>query len=87
MSKYQEGFTTLMDITGGTSYGKMVLQHGLFGSMGFAPNSGSLILINGHSTNVLSSTLNLPVALKQVDNSTWYITSLGDGSVLKATYK
>jgi hypothetical protein len=66
--------------------GKIVLQHGLFGATGFAPNSGSLILINGTSSNTLTSTLNLPVDLKQVDVSTWYITSLGDGSVLKATY-
>lgn len=87
VSVYEDGFTTLMDIAGGTSSTKAVLEHGSFGPNGFVPNSGSLTLINGNSKNTLTSTLNLPVAIKQVDNSTWYITSLGDGSVLKATYK
>jgi hypothetical protein len=86
VSAYQQGFTTLVDIAEGNMEGRVVLQHGSFGPTGFMPNTGALILANGSSTQVLTNTLNMPVGLKQVNNSTWYITSMGDGTVLKATY-
>jgi hypothetical protein len=86
VSVYQQGFTALVDIAQGNMYGHLLLQIGRFGSTGFVPNSGALILANGSSTQVLNNSLNTPVALKQVNNYTWYITSMGDGTVLKASY-
>ncbi len=86
VSVYQPGFTTLVDIADGNMYGHALLQHGTFGPTGFVPNTGSLILTNGSHSTTLTSTLNTPVGLKQVNGYTWYITSLGDGTVLKATY-
>ena len=52
----------------------------------FAPNSGALIWVNGTDSEVLAQGLNQPVGIKQVNPYTWYVTSLGDGSVLKVSY-
>lgn len=86
VSVYQPGFKTLVDIEEGSTYGHMLLQYGSFGPMGFVPNTGALIIANGTDSQVLTGTLNMPVGIKQVNNHTWYITSMGDGTVLKATY-
>jgi hypothetical protein len=86
VSVYQPGFTTLVDIAGASPYGYLLLQHGSFGATGFDANTGSLILADGSTTKVLANSLNMPAAIKQINSSTWYITSLGDGTVLKATY-
>ncbi len=86
VSFYQQGFTTLVDIADGTIYGHLVLNYGSFGAMGFTPNTGSLILANGSSSTVLAGSLNMPVGIKQVNNYTWYITVMGDGTVIKASY-
>jgi hypothetical protein len=86
VSVYQQGFTTLVDIVEGNMNGHFLLQYGTFGQTGFVPKSGALILANGSSSQVLISSLNMPVGLKQANNYTWYITSMGDGTVLKASY-
>ena len=86
VSVYQPGFSTLVDIADGNIFGTMLLQYGAFGPTGFIPNTGALLFADGTSSTMLTSTLNMPVGLKQVNGYTWYITSMGDGSVLKATY-
>jgi hypothetical protein len=83
---YQQGFTSLVDIQQGGSMGRLVLEHGTFGAMGFAPNTGRLLWADGVTATLLADKLNLPVGLKQADDHTWYVTSLGDGSVLKVKY-
>lgn len=82
---YQNGFTTLVDIAKGNHKGHLVLQHGTFGPTGFIPNTGSLIRANGTTAIKLKGGFNQPAGLKQSDEHTWYITSLGDNSVLKVT--
>jgi hypothetical protein len=86
LSVYQPGFTTLVDIAEGGRRGKLVLEHGQFGQMGFVPNSGRLVWANGSSMKELTGGLNRPGCLKQVNDHTWYVTSVGDGSLLKVTY-
>lgn len=54
--------------------------------MGFAPKTATLTWANGSSATLLADGLNLPAGLKQADEHTWYVTSLGDGSVLKVSY-
>ncbi len=54
--------------------------------MGFAPNTGALVWANGANIQQLAGGLNSPVGLKQVNEHTWYVTSMGDGTVLKITY-
>lgn len=83
---YQQGFNSLTDIAKGGPLGRLVLEHGTFGPMGFAPKSGRLLWANGTTSKLLADGLNLPVGLKQANAHTWYVTSLGDGSVLKVTY-
>ncbi len=86
VSVYQPGFTTLVDIAPGNILGHLVLSFGTFGATGFMPNTGSLILTNGTSSEVLAGSLNMPVGIKQVNGHTWYITIMGDGTVVKAEY-
>lgn len=86
VSVYQQGFNSLIDIAEGGSQGKLVLEHGTRAAGAFALNTGRLIWANGTTATVLTSGLNRPVGLKQVDEHTWYVTSLGDNSVLKVTY-
>jgi len=83
---YQDGLTSLVDIEQGNFLGHVVLEHAVFGLKGFEPNTGALVWVDGTTTRKLAGGLNMPVALKQVNQFTWYITSIGDGAVLKAAY-
>lgn len=85
VSVYQQGFTSLVDIAKGNYMGHLVLEYGTFGATGFTPNTGRLVWSNGASINQLAGGLNLPTGLKQVNEHTWYVTSMGDGTLLKVT--
>jgi hypothetical protein len=85
-SVYQQGFTSLVDIAEGDHRGYLVLEHGIFGATGFAPNTGRLVWANGSTITELTGGLNLPAALLQENDHTWYVTSVGDGTVLKIHY-
>lgn len=88
VSIYQKGFTTLVDIAEGNIYGHLVLHYGTFAlPNGFNNGTGSLSLVNGASSVVLVDALNMPVGIKQVNSHTWYITCMGDGTVVKVTYE
>ena len=86
LSIFQNGLTSLVDIAKGGQNGQLVVQHGVFGAMGFAPNTGKLIWVNGATANELATGLNLPAGITQASSHTWYISSLGDNSVLKVAY-
>jgi hypothetical protein len=86
VSVYQSGFSTLVSISDGSVYGHVVLHYGSFGAMGFNPNTGSLMLVNGSASTVITDGLNTPAGLKQIDNHSWYVTSMGDGTLLKVEY-
>jgi sugar lactone lactonase YvrE len=89
VSVYQKGFTMLTDQAKGKGTKHLVVQHAssFNPATEFAPNSGSLIWFDGSTQTVLASGLNMPVSIAQANKYTWYVTSLGDGSVLKVTYK
>src|SRR5690554_173735 len=87
VSVYQDGFTSLVDIAKGYGDGQLVLQYASFGATGFNPNTGGLFLIDGSAKTIWKDALNMPVGLKQASDDTWYISSMGDGTVLKATYR
>lgn len=87
VSVYQTGFTELTDIADGSFlYGHAVLQFSTFAGS-FNPNTGALILANGYLSKTIVSNLNMPSAMKQINDYSWYVSSLGDGSVLKISYK
>lgn len=88
VSFYQTGFTTLTGIADGNNmYGHVVMHFGAFTGMGFAANTGSLILVNGSMSKTMLDGLNMPAGLKQINDHSWYVSSLGDGTLLKVTYE
>ncbi|MEO9021082.1 MAG: ScyD/ScyE family protein [Ginsengibacter sp.] len=89
VSIYQKGFTMLVDQAAGNYSNRIVVQFAssFNPATAYAPNSGSLLWVNGSTTKVLADGLNQPVSIKQVNGYTWYVTSLGEGSVLKVTYE
>ncbi len=88
VSVYQKGFTMLVDQAKGHNSNHLVVQYAssFNPASGYAPNSGSLIWVDGTDQKLLVDGLNQPVGIKQVNNDTWYVTSLGEGSVLKVVY-
>ncbi len=89
VSAYQKGFTMLVDQAPGKGTKHLVVQYAssFNPASGYAPNSGALIWVNGATTEVLADGLNQPVSITQVNKNTWYLTSLGDASVLKVSYQ
>ena len=86
VSVYKKGLTTLTGIAPGNFYGPAVLHFGSFGATGFDPNTGSLLLTNGLTTQVVVDGLNMPAGIKQTNHQSWYVTSLGDGTLLEISY-
>lgn len=86
VSVYKSGFTSLVDINLDNSLGGIIVQHGVFGAQGFGPNTGKIIQVTGSGNSVLVDGLNLPTDAKPIDAHTLYVTSLGDGKLLKVTY-
>ncbi len=87
VSVFQQGFTTLVDIVQGNDKGHLVAEHGTFGQMGFTKNTGRLVWANGQTATPFVADLNLPVGVVQTNDHTWYVTSLGDKSVIKVVYE
>lgn len=84
---FQQSFTTLVDIVPGNNNGHLVAEHGSFGPMGFTKNTGRLVWANGQTATPFATDLNLPAGLVQLNDHTWYVTSLGDKSLLKFVYE
>ncbi len=89
ISVYLTGFTMLVDLVEGKNSKHLVTQYAssFNPATGFEPSSGSLIWTDGSENTLLVDGLNQPVGIKQVDGHTWYVTSLGDGEILKVTYR
>lgn len=87
VSVFQQGFTSLVDIVNAGNKGVLVAEHGVFGQTGFNKNTGRLAWSDGTTITTLAEQLNLPVGLAQANDRTWYVTSLGDKSLLKITYE
>lgn len=88
VSVYQGGLSTLVDIADGGFYGHVVLHYGSFAPNGAPnPNTGSLMIINGNASTVITDGLNMPAGLKQINSQSWYVTSMGDGTLLKVDYR
>ncbi len=86
VSVYENGLTTLTGIASGSFFDHVVLHYASFGATGFAANTGSLLSVNGNSVKVITDGLNLPAGIKQISPQSWYVTSLGDGTLLKISY-
>ncbi|MVM40869.1 ScyD/ScyE family protein [Spirosoma sp. HMF3257] len=86
VSVYKPGFTSLVDINLDNNLGGLLLQHGVFGAQGFGANTGKIIQVTSAGNSTLVDKLNLPTDIKPLDAHTAYVTSLGDGTLLKVTY-
>ena len=87
VSVYQDSMTTLVNIARGNKLGHLVVQYGTFGDFGFNHNTGALIWANGNTSEPLIEAMDMPVGIKQISPNSWYVTTQGDGSLLKITYK
>jgi hypothetical protein len=87
VSIFQSGFTSLVDLADGIKSEHIAVQYASSFSLatGFAPNSGSLVWVNGSNSDELLGGLNMPVDIKQLNNHTWYVTIMGDGTVIKVS--
>lgn len=89
VSVYQSGFTMLVDQARGNDGKHLVVQYASSFSpaSGYAPNSGSLIWADGQTQTPLTTEgINQPSSIKQINNYTWYVTSVADGSIIKVVY-
>lgn len=85
LTAYPKRFTSLVDVENDGNGGMLLLEHGVFGPMGFAANSGRLIRSDGTNSEVLLDKLNLPTDLKIADSHTAYLTNL-PGTIQKITF-
>ncbi|GAB3949916.1 hypothetical protein GCM10028805_27060 [Spirosoma harenae] len=86
ITPFQQTFNSLVDIENDGSGNYLALEFAAFGPTGFTPKTGRLLRAKGSSSDVLLNNLNLPTDLKIIDNHTAYLTSMGDGALLKITF-
>jgi hypothetical protein len=85
VSEYPGEYTSLTDIEFGPNRQPLVTQFASFGEMGFAPNSGRLLLASGSRTSQVLN-LSFPTSIKKADPKTYYINGLADGKIKKLVY-
>lgn len=84
---YQKDLSTLTGIAAGNSANHVALHYGSFGATGFDPNTGSLSFANGTTARLITAGLNQPAGIKQISQHSWYVTSMGDGTLLEVSYR
>jgi hypothetical protein len=87
LTLFQQTFNSLVDIENDGNGKYLVLEFAVFGPTGFTPKTGRLLRAKGGTdSDVLLTNLNMPTDLKVMDAHTAYITSMGDGSLMKVTF-
>ena len=86
MSVFQQAFNSLVDIENDGNGNYLALEFAEFGPKGFTPKTGKLVRARGTGTDLLIDNLNMPTDLKVIDSHTAYLTSMGDGALLKITF-
>lgn len=85
VSIYQEGFTTITDMTLDPTYNPVVVEHGQFGEQGFTPNTGRIVVAADNGQAKFGPALNQPTAIVRSGPLTYYVNSLPDGKIFKVT--
>lgn len=85
VSLFQEGFTTLTDLTFDPAFNPVVVEHGQFTEQGFAPNTGRIAVATAEGPANFVSALNQPTAIVRSGPLTYYVNSLPDGKILKVS--
>ncbi|AKD57909.1 ScyD/ScyE family protein [Spirosoma radiotolerans] len=83
---FQQTFNSLVDIENDGNGNYLALEFAVFGPTGFTPKTGRLLRAKGSSSDIIFDALNMPTDLKVVDSHTAYLTSLGDGTLVKITF-
>ncbi len=86
VSVYQQGFNSLVGVKLDGSLSPLVIEYGQFGQQGWVRNTGRILRASGTASTVILDKLDLPTDLKRIDANTYYLTSLGDGTVKKITF-
>ncbi|PSR53486.1 ScyD/ScyE family protein [Adhaeribacter arboris] len=85
VSLYQDGFTTLTNMTFDPVYNPVVVEHAQFTQQGFAPNTGRMVVATTNGPAKLITGLNQPTAIVRSGPLTYYVNSLADGKIVKVT--
>ncbi|QDK78703.1 ScyD/ScyE family protein [Spirosoma sp. KCTC 42546] len=86
LNVFQQTFNSLVDIENDGNGNYLALEFAIFGPTGFTPKTGRLLRAKGTSSDLLIEKLNMPTDLKLIDSHTAYLTSMGDGTLLKITF-
>lgn len=85
VSVYQSGFNSLTGVKLDGNLAPLVIEYGQFGQQGWVRNTGRVLRANGTTSTLLFDNIDQPTDLKRVNANTYYLTSLGEGSVKKVT--
>ena len=80
---YRSKFTTLTGITLSANQKPIVIQHGVFGAMGFGPKSGKVLNEDG---KILLDSLSRPTDIIRGKGSVYYLLSYQDGTISKLAH-
>lgn len=80
---YRSKFTTLTGITLSANQKPIVIQHGVFGAMGFGPKSGKVLNEDG---KILLDSLSRPTDIIHGKGSVYYLLSYQDGTISKLAH-
>ncbi|GAB4016566.1 hypothetical protein GCM10028808_45420 [Spirosoma migulaei] len=86
LNVFQQTFNSMVDIENDGNGNYLALEFAIFGPTGFTPKTGRLLRAKGTSSDLLIDKLNMPTDLKLIDSHTAYLTSMGDGTLLKITF-
>jgi len=87
VSLYQEGFTTLIDMTLDPVNIPVIVEYAQFTPQGFGSSTGRVVVATEDGSSVLASGLNLPTAVVRSGLINYYVNSLADGKIFKITLK
>lgn len=82
---YQEGFTTLTNMTFDPAYNPVVVEHAQFGPQGFTPNTGKIVVAADNGQATFGAAINQPTAIVRSGPLTYYVNSITDGKIFKVT--
>ena len=85
VSLFQEGFTTITDMTFDPYFNPVVVEHAQFTQQGFAPNTGRIAVATEEGPANFISELNQPTAIVRSAPLTYYVNSLPEGKIIKVS--
>jgi hypothetical protein len=85
VSLYQEGFTTITDMSLDPVENPVLVELGQFGQQGFEPNSGRIVVATATGQSTMVAGLNQPTAIVRANPLTYYVNSLVDGKISKVS--